>query len=48
VHFAGEEQEGAEEQAEDDRAKEVAVIHYVLVDACEGVEDCEGLWKGMD
>ena len=43
VDFSREEEEGAEEEAEDYGAEEVAVVHYVLVDAGEGVEDCEGL-----
>jgi hypothetical protein len=43
VEFAGEEEEGAEEEEEEDGAGEVGVVHYVLVYAREGVEDCEGL-----
>ena len=43
MDFAGEEEEGAEEEAKDYGAEEVAVVHYVLIDAGEGVEDCEGL-----
>lgn len=40
VHFSGEEEEGAEEQEEEDRAGEVGVVHYVLGDGVYGVEDC--------
>jgi hypothetical protein len=43
VDFAAEEEEGAEEQKEEDRAGEVAVVHDVLVYSCQRVEDCEGL-----
>ena len=46
VHLAGQEEEGAEEQAEDDGAEQVAVVHDVLVDARERVEDGEGLFTG--
>lgn len=46
VDFAGEEEEGAEEEEEEDGAREVGIVHDVLVDAREGVEDCEGLrWR---
>ena len=48
MDFAGEEEEGAEEEAEDYGAEEVRVVHYVLVDAREGVEDCEGLVFGLE
>ena len=44
VDFAAEEEEGAEEEEEEDWACKVRVVHYVLVDAGEGVEDCEGLF----
>ncbi|PBP19003.1 putative Golgi membrane protein [Diplocarpon rosae] len=37
------EQEGAEEEEEEDGAGEVGVVHDVLVDVGEGVEDGEGL-----
>ncbi len=43
VQLAGEEEEGAEEEEEEDGAGEVRVVHYVLVDSREGVEDCERL-----
>lgn len=43
VDFAGEEEEGAEEEEEEDGAGEVGVVHYVLGDGVQGVEDCEGL-----
>lgn len=43
MDFSTEEQEGAEEEEEEDGACEVGVVHYVLVDAGEGVEDCECL-----
>ena len=43
MDFSTEEQEGAEEEEEEDRAGEVGVVHDVLVDARERVEDCEGL-----
>ena len=39
MDFAAEEEEGAEEEEEEDWASEVGVVHYVLVDAGEGVED---------
>ena len=40
VHFSREEQKGAEEEEEKDRPCEVGVVHYVLIDAGERVEDC--------
>ena len=43
VDFSGGEQEEAEEEEEEDWAGEVGVVHYVLVYAGEGVQDCEGL-----
>lgn len=43
VDFSREEEEGAEEEKEEDRAGEVGVVHNVLVDAGEGVEDGKGL-----
>lgn len=45
VDFAAEEEEGAEEEKEEDGACEIGVVHYVLGDWGEGVEDCEGLWS---
>ena len=39
VHFAAEEEEGAEQEEEEDGPGQVRVVHYVLVDAREGVED---------
>ena len=43
MDFSAEEEEGAEEEEEEDGAGEVGVVHYVLGDGVEGVEDCEGL-----
>ncbi len=43
VHLAAEEQEGAEEEEEEDGACEVGVVHDVLGDGREGVEDRECL-----
>lgn len=43
MDFSAEKEEGAEEEEEEDGAEEVRVVHDVLVDAGEGVEDCEGL-----
>ena len=43
VDFAGEEEEGAEEEEEEDGTGEVGVVHYVLGDGVEGVEDGESL-----
>jgi hypothetical protein len=40
VDLPGDEQEGAEEEEEEDRACEVRVVHDVLVDARERVEHC--------
>lgn len=40
VDFSAEKKEGAEEEEEEDGTREVGVVHYVLVDAGEGVEDC--------
>jgi len=48
VDFAAEEEEGAEEEEEEDGAGEVGVVHDVLVDAGEGVENCEGLGVLLD
>lgn len=41
--FAGEEEECAVEDYVEEGTVEVAVIHEVLVNAGEGVEDCKGL-----
>jgi hypothetical protein len=46
VHLSAEQEKGAEEEEEQDRPGEVAVVHQVLVDAGEGVEDGEGLGGG--
>ena len=43
VEFSAEEEEGAEEGEEEDWAGEVGVVHYMLVDVGDGVEDGEGL-----
>ena len=43
MHFSAEEEEGGEEEAEEDGAGEVGVVHYVLGNWVEGVEDCERL-----
>ena len=43
MDFSRKEQEGAEEEEEEDGAREVGVVHYVLVDAGEGVEHRECL-----
>lgn len=43
VYFAAEEEESAEEEEEEDRAGEVGVVHEMLVDRAEGVQDGEGL-----
>lgn len=43
MDFSAEEEEGAEEEEEEDWAGEVGVVHYVLGDGGERVEDCEGL-----
>ena len=40
VDFSAEEEEGAEEEGEEDGTREVGVVHYVLGDGGEGVEDC--------
>ena len=39
VQLAAEQEEGAEEGEEEDRARQVGVGHDVLVDVGEGVED---------
>jgi len=43
MDFSAEEEEGGEEEAEEEGAGEVGVVHYVLGDWAEGVEDCECL-----
>ena len=43
VDFSAEEKEGAEEEEEEDGAGEVGVVHDVLVDSREGVQDRERL-----
>ena len=43
VDFSGEKEECAEEEKEKDGAGEVGVVHEMLVDVAEGVEDGEGL-----
>lgn len=48
VDFAAEEEEGAEEEEEEDGTGEVGVVHDVLVDAGEGVEDGESLGVVVD
>jgi len=45
VDLAAEEQEGAEEEEEQDGPGEVGVVHDVLVDAREGVQDRERLYS---
>ena len=40
MDFSGEEEEGAEEEKEEDGAEGVGVVHDVLGDGGEGVEDC--------
>lgn len=40
VYAAAEEERGAVEHAEEDGPCQVAVVHQVLVDSPEGVEDC--------
>lgn len=45
MHFAGKEQEGAEEEEEEDGARQVGVVHYVLGDGMERVQYCECLSK---
>lgn len=45
VEFSGEEEEGAEEGEEKDGSGEIGVVHYVLVYAGDGIEDCEGLFS---
>ena len=42
-HLSGEKEEGAIEDNVENGAVEVTVVHKVLVDLGEGVEDCEGL-----
>lgn len=44
VERAGDGEEGAEQEEEEDWAGEVAVVHYVGGDGAEGVEYCEGLY----
>lgn len=43
MDLAREQEERGEEEAEQNRAGEVAVVHDVLVDGGKGVKDCEGL-----
>lgn len=47
MHFAGKEQEGAEEEEEEDGARQVGVVHYVLGDGMERVQYCECLSLDM-
>lgn len=44
VDLAAEEQEGAEEEEEQDGPGEIGVVHDVLVDARQGVQDRERLF----
>jgi hypothetical protein len=46
VDAAREEEEGAVEEEGEEGPGEVAIVHEVLVDAAEGVEDGESLGKG--
>jgi len=43
IHFSAKEQKETEEQEKKDRAEEVGVVHYVLIDPGEGVEHSESL-----
>lgn len=43
MDLAGEKKESAEKEEEDDGASEIRVVHDMLVDTSEGVENCEGL-----
>ena len=43
VYFAAEKEKKAKEEEEEDGTEEVGVVHDVLVDTCEGIEDCKGL-----
>lgn len=43
VNLAAEKEEGAEEEEEEDGAGEVGVVHDVLVDRAEGVQNGESL-----
>ena len=44
VELSAEEQEGAEEKDEKYGPGDVRIVHDVLVDAAEGVENCECLY----
>ena len=43
VELSTEKEESAEEGKEEDGAGEVRIVHYVLVDVGNRVEDCKGL-----
>lgn len=45
MDFAGEKEEGAEEEEEEDGAREVGVVHYVLGDGVQRVEYRERLYQ---
>lgn len=45
MYFAAEEEERSEKEEEEDRTGEIGVVHDVLVDASERVEDCQRLCK---
>ena len=43
VELSAEEEEGAEKGEEEDGTGEVGIVHYVLVDVSDRIEDCESL-----
>lgn len=43
MYFSGEEEEEAEQKEEQYRTGEIRVVHEVLIDVAEGVQDGEGL-----
>jgi hypothetical protein len=48
IHFSAKEQKETEEQEKKDRAEEVGVVHYVLIDPGEGVEHSESLHRQLE
>jgi len=43
MDLAREEEESAEKQEEENRAREVRVVHNMLIDMCQRIEDRESL-----
>lgn len=48
MHLAREQQEGSEEEEKEDRAGEIGIVHYVLVDVPERIQHRQCLPKAVN